>query len=251
MLRITPVWQEQVRKRVWWNLTEKEANKKWKFLRPLGDPRKFFHARVFAADTMLPFMICFVYAPLAPITCYILAFCFLVQSAAFRHQFIFIYPSVPDSGGRLWMSSVHVLIACMLAAQITLCGYMILKKAPVAAPLMVPLIIITLLFAVYIQQRHFHTARCLSSEDCLRYDRINNNMEEGTTTTTTTMDFEFVRGKYRNPAMNDKILLPENLPRVASTSVSQNETSGNDDVEVVASVKNTGTSKVSESEDQT
>lgn len=212
MLRITQIWQDQIRKRVWWNLTDKEANKKFKFLRPLGDPRNFFHARVFAADTMLLYMIGFVYTPLAPITCYFLAFCFFVQEIAFRHQFIYIYPTTPDSGGRLWLSSVQVLIVCMLSGEITLCVYLILKQAPVAAPMMVPLIITTILFAVYIHQRHFRVARSLSMEDCLHYDQI--NTEEG-------MNFDFVEGKYRNPALAHRTILPDNLPSRQIPDVSE------------------------------
>jgi hypothetical protein len=56
---------------------------------------------------------------------------------AFMHQFVYIYPTSPDSGGMIWMSFIKILLMCMLIAEITLVGLMGLKKASVATPLMV------------------------------------------------------------------------------------------------------------------
>lgn len=95
----------------------------------------------------------------------------------------------------------------MIVAQVTLLGYLALKQAAVAAPLMVPLPIITLLFLCYIKQRHFRVTRYLSSEDAARHDQ--SCMEDGG-------DFDFVRGKYRQPALKTKVLLPDNAPNQLS-----------------------------------
>ena len=211
MLRITQVWQERLRRRVGWNLTDKERDKKWAFLRPLSNPRNFFHARVFAANCVLC-MILFVYATLAPITCYFLAFCFLVQGTAFRHQFVYIYPKMPDSGGELWMIWVNIQLWCMIIAELTLIGYLVLKKAPVAAPLLIPLLVVTILFMSFIRQRHFYVARHLSSEDCAYYDQL--YAEEAG-------DLEFLRGRYRHPAFKDRNIYPDNMPKEESDSSEQ------------------------------
>lgn len=64
-------------------------------------------------------MVMFVYSILAPITNFIMAFCFLYMSSILRHQFIYVYPSVPDSGGEIWAKCINVIIYCMLIAELT------------------------------------------------------------------------------------------------------------------------------------
>ena len=195
VLRTTAIVQAWLRKRVGPNLTEKERNKTWMGLRPFADPRGFLHARV-SASTMLFFMVAFVYMTLSPITSYFLAFCFLAMGAGYRHQFIYIYPNLNDSGGRLWMAFVTTALICMFIAELTITGFLLLKKAPVASPLMIPLLVVSLLFVVYIHQRHFRVALHLPSEDCLCYD------EDGL------LELDAVKGKYVQPALQDKELLP-------------------------------------------
>jgi len=106
------------------------------------------------------------------------------------------------------MRSIHVILACMIIAQLTLVGYMMLKKAPVAAPLLVPLFIITILFIWYLRQQHFRVAQHLPSEDCVHYEEI--FMEEGP-------NYEFLRGHYRHPALKHKEIQPDNLPTPADS----------------------------------
>lgn len=199
LLRITPWVQAWLRGRLGPNLTEKEKSTTWKGLRPLADPRDFFHAHVFA-DTVLYLMVAFVYTTIAPIICYVLAFCFLVQGAGYRHQFIYIYSTSPDSGGKLWTKFVTITLVCMFFAQLTLIGYLVIKQAPTATYLMIPLIVGQVLFHIYIRQRHFRVARRLPTEDSLRLDAENDPM-----------DYSFLKDKYRQSALMVKELHPECL----------------------------------------
>lgn len=196
LLRVTPLFQAGVRGILGPNLTEKENNTTWYGLRPLSDPRDFFHARVLA-NAILFLMVAYVYTIIAPICCYVLAFCFLVQGAGYRHQLIYVYPPKPDSGGRLWMKFVNITLTCALIAQITLMGYFLLKSS-IGIYLMIPLVVIQVLFHVYIRQRHFRVAFRLPTEDSLRLDEEKN-----------LVDFSFLEGKYRQPALRTKEILPE------------------------------------------
>jgi hypothetical protein len=85
----------------------------------------------------------------------------------------------------------------MAVAQITLAGYLALKKANVAAGLMVPLLVFQILFHISIHQRHFKVAQRIPTEYSIELD------ENGPT------DFDFLRDKYKQSALKVKILEPE------------------------------------------
>jgi hypothetical protein len=64
-------------------------------------------------------MVLFVYTAISPLTNFILAFCFLFLGTMLRHQFIYVYPTVPDSGGKIWANFIRIFVSCMIVAQIT------------------------------------------------------------------------------------------------------------------------------------
>lgn len=88
----------------------------------------------------------------------------------------------------------------MTLAQATLGAYLALKKANVAAGLMIPLLVFQILFHIFIRQRHLKVAARLPMEDSLQLD------EEGPT------DFSFCKDKYKQPALKVKVLEPEYPP---------------------------------------
>jgi len=198
-LRIFPLFQAWLRQTFGPHLTEKEQSRIWKGLRPLSDPRPFFHARILATLVLYQ-MICFVYTTIAPITCYALAFCFFAMGSAYRNQLFFVYSTNPDSGGMLWIRFVNISLVCMVVAQITLGAYLTLKKAPIASGLMFPLVVFQVLFHVYIRQKHFQVAARLPMEDSIRIDA------EGPT------DFSFLKDKYKQSALMVKEIEPDYPP---------------------------------------
>jgi hypothetical protein len=90
----------------------------------------------------------------------------------------------------------------MIIAQFTMVGLLALKQAAIASALMFPLLIITILFTYYINQKHFLMTEFLPTRECLASD-LKNNCEG-------LMDFSFVRRKYVQPELREKELLPEN-----------------------------------------
>ena len=68
-----------------------------------------------------------------------------------------------------------------MVAEGILMSYMVLPSIDARAQfyMMIPLIVVTVLFEVYLLQRHFNVARRLSSEDCVKFD-VRNDLNEST-----------------------------------------------------------------------
>lgn len=201
LIRISPIVIAAIRGQVGPRLTEKERSTTWWGLRPLCDPSEFEHANLLAG-TVLYFMVYFVYATIAPVTTFFMFLCFLLMAAGYRHQFVYIYPTFPDSGGKLLAAFLRLLPACMIIAQVTIVGMLALNTAAVASAMMFPLLIITILFTIYIQQKHFAMTEHLPSKDAIAMDIKNRESGE--------MHFDFVKDKYIQPELRQREVLPEN-----------------------------------------
>jgi hypothetical protein len=199
LLRVYPLGMALIRKCVGPNATERERETTYLCFRPLSDPEPFRHAEVFS-EVILYFMVCFVYVTTAPLTSYFLCGSFLILGFVYRHQFIYNYP-ITDSGGKLWTGFIGIALSCMLIAQITLAGLLILKKAKYATPALVPLMIITILFNFWLHKKHFLVTKHLPTRECLRLDK--NNHKQGY------RDFRFLQGKYLQPALHEKYVFPD------------------------------------------
>ncbi|KAG7370337.1 protein of unknown function DUF221-domain containing protein [Nitzschia inconspicua] len=201
LLRVVPVAQATVRSFIGPDLTEKERETTWMGIRPLADPREFEHADLMSL-TVLYFVVYFVYAVLAPIVSVFLFICFLLIGSAYRHQFVYIYPTKPDSGGALYVQFMKIMPTCILIGEITIAGFLALKRTPAASALLIPLLVITVLFVVYLGQQHYKLTKFLSARQCMEQDRKNNIGKP--------MDFEFLKGRYVQPEMREKRKYPEN-----------------------------------------
>lgn len=138
-------------------------------------------------------MILLVYAVISPLVCFITFGCFLFIGTLFRHQFVYIYQAKPDSGGKLYISFIRTLIVCILIAEVTIAGLLGLKGGKVAAPMMIPLIVVTVLFSIYLRQEHYRVADYLPSRLCLKADKENEFL-----------DLSFLTDAYLQPEMCDK-----------------------------------------------
>lgn len=201
LLRITPIALAFARTLVGPKLTEEERRTTWNGIRPFADPYEFQHAEVLSGF-VLYFIVFFVYATLAPITSVFVFLCFVFMGAAYRQQFIFVYPTLPDSGGKLWVQFMQIVPTSLLIAEITIVGFLALKVAPLASSLMFPLVVITVLFNIYIRQKHFMATNFLPGWDCVEADRKNNF--DGP------MDMSFIGNHYMQPELRDKEVYPSN-----------------------------------------
>ena len=205
LLRVIPLAMAFLRTMFGPRLTKKERETTWKGLRPLNDPSEFSHAEVLAS-TVLYFTVFFVYATLAPITTWFMLWCFTFLSVGYRHQFVYIYPTFPDSGGKLWIAFFKLLPSLMIMSQVTMLGVLALSKSAIASAMMIPLLIITVLFTFYINQQHFALTEHLPAKDALMVDLRNKNNNPGGE-----MNFDFLKDKYIQPELRDREVWPENL----------------------------------------
>lgn len=177
MIRVTALVQATLRKFIGPRLTEEERDTPFLCFRPLSNPRYFLYAIVLGKITLF-FMILFTYATLSPLVCVVMAFAFAVSEVCYRHQHIYIYP-VLDSGGQLWFQFIFILEGMIVFSEGILMSYLVIRRASGPSAMMIPLIVVTGVFIVYLHQRHVRVARYLSSEDCVRAD-IRNDLNRTT-----------------------------------------------------------------------
>lgn len=189
MLRVGPLGLAFLRRFVGPNLTEDERRKRWKFFTPLEDPKKFEHANV-SGSVVLYFMVFFVYCCLAPVSCFFLLIMFFLMESGYRYNFYHNYPPTPDSGGKHWLGFFHILLSCMIVAQLTLVGFLLLKKSLYAIPFMVPLLVVSFLFIFYLNNYKLRASFHLPTGDCVEEDQRHR-----------LRDFDFAKGKYIQPCI--------------------------------------------------
>jgi hypothetical protein len=201
LLRIPRVVMALIRERIGPNLTEKERNTPYMGILPITEPEEMEYPMLFA-EMILYFMINLVYSCIAPIMSYILLICFGLLSVVFRHQLIYTYSTENDDGGKLWSSAIMLLITCMIVSELTLIGIVFLKLAFIPGVLLIPLIVCTFLFASYLKQQHFKVTEYVPSTVCVAVDRKNQNM-----------DLDFLKGQYKQSALTETIVYPENFTK--------------------------------------
>ena len=166
-------------------------------LRALDDPLEYYFGRELGSKTALIQMVLYVYGCMAPVTPYFTLFVFGLLAIGFRHQFIFIYPPANDSGGKLWLNYTKLSIICMIVAEIVLFAVILLKESFIAAILLVPLIVVTILFDIYFKRRHYYITKYLPLRDCAIVDSDNESRR---------MMNEWLKGAYLQPALKEKVV---------------------------------------------
>jgi hypothetical protein len=117
---------------------------------------------------------------------------FVLMESGYRYNFYHNYPPSPDSGGKHWKGFFHIYLACVIVAQLTLVGFLILKSSLYATTLLVPLLIISVLFIFYLNTYELHASAHLPSSDCTEIDRRNR-----------LKDHSFCNGKYVQPCIRE------------------------------------------------
>mmetsp|Transcript_29069 Transcript_29069/g.50173 ORF Transcript_29069/g.50173 Transcript_29069/m.50173 type:complete len:1011 (-) Transcript_29069:114-3146(-) len=257
LVRISPIAQNFARKIVsnlfGHNLTEKERNETFLGLRSLDDPLEYYFGRELGTKIVLLQMVLFVYGCMAPITSYFTLLIYGLLVIGYRHQFIYIYPisggndsggkPYPignDSGGKLWINFQRLTIACAIVSEIVLCAVLLLKETFIAAVLMIPLIVITILFDLYFKRRHYSITSYLPLGDCAAVDRENES--EG-------MTHEWLNDAYLQPALKERVAFPKKCPEIVSMAGQREEpTSWEDETAVADDHKENGNSSMSNKE---
>jgi hypothetical protein len=191
MLRVYPLSLTLARKFVGPNLTDEEREKRWSFFTPLEDPRELDHAFA-SGGVVFYFMVFFVYACLAPISSFFLLAMFILMESGFRYQFFHNYLCKVESGGQYWRGFLHLLQGCMIVAQLTLVGFLLLKKCFYTLPCMTPLLIFSCGFFYFLNTHQLPVVKFLPTGQCVQVDqryRLH--------------DSSFVQGMYMQPCIRE------------------------------------------------
>lgn len=206
LLRISPIATNMVRKIIskatGHNLTEKERNKTFMGLRALDDPLEYFFGRELGSKIILLQMVLYVYGCMSPITCWFTLPLFGLLAIGFRHQFIYIYPIANDSGGKLWINFTRLSIICMIVSEVVLFAVLLLKEAFVPAILLLPLVVVSIIFDIYLKRRHYFTTHYLPMGECSTVDQQAEN--EG-------ISSDWLKKSYLQPSLKSRSTIPENL----------------------------------------
>ena len=93
-----------------------------------------------------------------------------------------------------------MLIGSIFIGELTLMGTLGLKRAVYTVPALLPLLIITALYALLIYPKKLKVAESLPILTCVELDR--QRQEDGT-------GDAFLVGQYRQPSLKNKVLYPE------------------------------------------
>lgn len=91
-------------------------------------------------------------------------------------------------------------------------GFLSLKKATIAVPLMIPLPIINFLFNEYIRQQHYRVAMYLPSRQCIKAD-VQNGSD---------FDLSFVRDAYVQDELRTKLKFPDVVRTANNAAATRN-----------------------------
>jgi hypothetical protein len=172
LLRIIPIVMNLIRKLLanllGHNITEKEKHETF-ILPSLNDPAEFYFGTEFGMKFVMIMMVQYVYSCMSPITSYFTLIVFSFLTVGLRNQFLFIYPPMNDSGGKLWLNLQRLSVVYMIIAEIVLFVLM-LSKNYIAAMLLIPLIVVTILFKFHTARRHYLITNHLPIEMCAAID---------------------------------------------------------------------------------
>ena len=191
LYRAVPLIQCAIRFCLGHRATEKQRNEAIGPFKPLSVVDKFYFSRI-QARILLYFMVLFVYSSISPVVNWMCLVFFLFLGSVYRHQFIFNYPKTPDGGGHMWIMFMAVILACMVIAQVTLWGLLGIRQAVVAVSMMIPLMVVTGIFIVYLAQHYFWLGKYLPAHCGLSQDL--DNAEAG-------VDFSTFHDLYKNPVL--------------------------------------------------
>lgn len=177
-------------------LTKKERAMSCGPFKPFGIVDKVIYSKVMNRYILF-YMVLNVYTALTPIVNWFTAVLFCFASSIFRHQFIFIYPNTPDSGGQMWLIFMKVQMILMLLGQIVSMFFFLWKNAFWGMVAMIPLLVIQCLFTVYLSRRHFKIGSVLPAYSALQQDLENKEKE---------VDFSVFEDSYLHPALKEPFL---------------------------------------------
>lgn len=146
------------------------------------------------------YVVFFVYAPIAPVTCIFLWGAFLICESGYRYHFIHNHKTSPDSGGRIFKGFTRLLLVSIFIGELTLVGTLGLKQSVYALSALAPLLVITTIYTVLVYPKKIQVADSLPTIVCVELDRQREAEGEG---------IDFLIGTYLQPSLQQKFVYPD------------------------------------------
>ncbi|RYR42326.1 hypothetical protein Ahy_A08g038789 [Arachis hypogaea] len=108
---------------------------------------------------------------LAPLILPFLLFYFSLAYLVYRNQILNVYVTKYDGGGKLWPIAHNSVIFSLIVSQIIALGVFGLKRSTVSSGFIIPLLIGTILFHIYCNQRFHPAFKNLATQVLIDMDR--------------------------------------------------------------------------------
>jgi hypothetical protein len=182
------------------NLTPRDRMYPYLFgsLRVMANPGWFPFSKIYAQDALLV-VVCATYACIAPLTIIAGLFYFAGASYIYKHQMLYVYEPIYETGGKWWPKLARCIVVALLFAQCTMVGMMILKETYLEIYFLGILILGTSLYYWYIVQTYVPLANQLPFDMATSIDLEQQKHPEE------------LRGAddYTQPSLRDGVVHPE------------------------------------------
>jgi hypothetical protein len=181
LLRVSDLFSAAMKYIFTQNLTPREKLDVYFFgsIRAIDNPDSFAYGAVYAQD-ILVFLICATYSSITPLTLISGIAYFSLAIVVFKHQLLYCYRAVFDTGGKWWPLTARSLIIALLFAQATMIGMFVLKEAYGPIYCTIILIIFTCTYYWYISSIYIPLAIQLPLDIAMSMDQdmVEENIEE-------------------------------------------------------------------------
>jgi len=135
------------------------------------DPRAFPYGWVYPA-VLMSTIIGFCFQLICPLISIAVMIYFFLAYIIYKHQLIYVYINSSESGGAFFFPAFSRTITAMLAGQLTLAGYMVIKEGFGQASFVLVLPGITIFAAYMLHEKYERPAKTLAFERAAYVDRI-------------------------------------------------------------------------------
>lgn len=200
LVRVVPVILAYLHRKIAPQITPRERENPWLFLKPLWFPDEFEQSKLLA-EQFFVFLLIVVFAPIAPLVAYMALVYFALCDVVYRRQLLFVHDPSFNTAGVYWPRIFDAIILALLVGQITIIGVLGIKQSP-AAVFLISLPILTLQFKSYIKTSLDRVSLHLPLNECCRVDRSRSGRDESA--------WAFLDNAYSQPAMQERdLMVPE------------------------------------------
>lgn len=169
LLRVVPIVKGTIYDMFAPKLTAKQRESAWFGLQPVHRPGPYEICGPLS-EVFLVLILILVFAPIAPMMCYVCLLYFSLSELINRWSFICVFDPRPHSSADFFPSVYRFCIGAVLLSQFVMAGLLALKKVPAPAAVALLLPIATIAYHMFIASRYVRPAKNLPLDKCTLVD---------------------------------------------------------------------------------